>query len=152
MEFLQRSGLQGSGNGGGTDDPAGKNGSNDSRNGAQSGAMGDAQAQTGQQSNAEQSRNANSATSTAPSPATPTEPESEIPDGTSQNALEYLTGGSDQQQSSDSTQDNEDQPGTLSIEELLNAQGVLDATGGVSPPEPKDDPDKDSPQTKSGGS
>lgn len=147
MEFLQKSGLQGSGAGSGTDDPSGKNGSGDTQNVAQGGATGDAQSQSGQQSNTAQSRSANPATS----PATPFEPQTEMPDGTSQNALEYLTGGNDQQQSADDTQAIEDQPGTLSIEELLNARGVIDATGGVSPSDRKEDPDKDDPQTKSGG-
>lgn len=147
MEFLQRSGLQGSGSGGRPGEPAGRNGSNDGQNGTQEGATGGAQAQAGQQRNAAQRRSANPA---SPS-VSPAEPETDIPDGTSQNALEYLTGGNDQQQSPDDTQLIEDQPGTLSIEELLNAQGVLEATGGVSPSVPKDDPDRDDPQANSGG-
>lgn len=147
MEFLQRSGLQGSGSGGRPGEPAGRNGSNDGQNGTQEGANGGAQAQAGQQRNAAQSRSANPASSSV----SPAEPETDIPDGTSQNALEYLTGGNDQQQSPDDTQLIEDQPGTLSIEELLNAQGVIEATGGVSPSAPKDDPDKDDPQGNGGG-
>lgn len=69
----------------------------------------------------------------------PTQPEKESTAGASQNALEYLTGEDPGAIDGDINEDGEEQAeGTLSIEDLLNAQGV----GNSSEIEPATDPDK----------
>jgi len=59
--------------------------------------------------------------------------------GASQNALEYLTGG---QESTTQATKKQNMEGTLTIQDLINAQGVRTATGTGSPA-PVDDPDKE---------
>jgi len=88
---------------------------------AQAGQQADGQEQAGQQNTDEQNRTA----STPPentSPPSPDEPEPDSTAGASQNALEYLM--------RDNT--NSSQEGTLTIEDLMNAQGVRKATSGGS--------------------
>ncbi len=60
----------------------------------------------------------------------PTSPNLRAQQGASQNALEYLTGGNDRT----------DQEGTLTIEDLMNAQGVRNATGAGSQEDPDTTP------------
>jgi len=87
---------------------------------------------------------------------TPTEPDEESTDGTSQNALDYLTGDGDQ--SGEGNPNNEPdttQPaGTLTIQDLLNAQGVGDSTG-TNPtstrPADEQKPDETTPDEDGGG-
>jgi hypothetical protein len=87
--------------------------------------------------------------------ATPVEPEEESTAGASQNALEYLTGEDPRAIDSAIGEAREDQPeGTLSIQDLLNAQGIGDSTnmapvttgsGG------EDQADEDKPEKDGGG-
>ncbi|MDX2451418.1 hypothetical protein, partial [Desulfosarcina sp.] len=71
--------------------------------------------------------------SISPPSATPVssaETEEESTEGASQNALEYLTGEDVQAPGSTDDESNMVQPeGTLTIQDLLNAQGVGDSTG-----------------------
>ena len=63
-------------------------------------------------------------------PVSSTETEEESTAGASQNALEYLTGEDVQAPGSTDDESNTVQPeGTLTIQDLLNAQGVGDSTG-----------------------
>ena len=89
----------------------------------------DGQSQDGQQSEtAEESKESTSPASN--SPASSSEPEEESTAGASQNALEYLTGDSIQAGDGIGTEQDTNQPeGTLSLQDLLNAQGVGDTTG-----------------------
>ena len=89
----------------------------------------DGQAQDGQQT-----ETAEKSVSTAPpastSPISTADPEEESTAGASQNALDYLKGksiqtGEDMNGETDSTQ----QEGTLTIQDLLNAQGISNSTG-----------------------
>jgi hypothetical protein len=83
----------------------------------------DGQEQISQQSTDEQNRTASASSSESIVPPSSDQSESESTAGASQNALEYLTGGNDRT----------DQEGTLTIEDLMNAQGVRNATGAGSP-------------------
>ncbi len=112
----------------------------------------DGQSQDGQQSESEQKP----APTVTPASATPTssaEPEEESTAGASQNALEYLTG--ERAQTPDSTDDESDavQPeGTLTIQDLLNAQGVGNSTGTLPVTAPAEQqPDEDKPDKDGGG-
>ena len=81
------------------------------------------------------------AESAAISPAVPAE---ESVEGTSQNALEYLTGGSAEGQNGNTDTPVTKQPGdTLSIKDLLNAQGVGNPSGTATNPS-DNKPEKDS--------
>ena len=132
MEFLSEKGSQvaqagemnnGEMNNGDTNDGAGESAQNDSQGGEQAQQGSESQNQPG--SNSAEST---TATSTA-------QLENESTTGASQNALEYLTGGQEQ------TSQDETMPlpgrlqGTLSIQDLINAQGVGNT--------PDNDPDKD---------
>ncbi len=90
----------------------------------------DGQEQTGQQSTDEQNRTASASSSESIVPPSSDQSESESTAGASQNALEYLTGGNDRT----------DQEGTLTIEDLMNAQGVRNATGAGSQEDPDTTP------------
>ena len=109
----------------------------DGQENAQAGQQEDGQSQADQQSTDEQNHTA----STAPesiAPPSPDQSESDSTAGASQNALEYLMG--DRNQSS--------QEGTLTVEDLMNAQGVRGATSAGSPSNSADDkeePDKTPP-------
>jgi len=92
----------------------------------------DGQEQTGQQSTDEQNRTASASSSESIVPPSSDQSESESTAGASQNALEYLTGGNDRT----------DQEGTLTIEDLMNAQGVRNATGAGSPSSSERDDDE----------
>jgi hypothetical protein len=85
-------------------------------------------------------------------PASPAEPGEEDTTGTSQNALEYLTGESTQTGDGTGNEPVTNPPeGTLTIQDLLNAQGVGESKDVIplSPDEDskqkldKDKPDKD---------
>jgi hypothetical protein len=128
MEFLQKSGNQ-TGEGS-TGTPAGDNEPGSAQEQAQEKAQ--AQAQSGQQSSNEQQ--AATSESSAQNPSD--EAETESTSGASQNALEYLMGDNSQAQPGD-------QEGTLTIEDLMNAQGVYTVTGGGEKPPDENDPDKD---------
>lgn len=120
LEFLKGNGSQDSKTGEGSSDSS----TGDSGQGDQQG-QGDAEA--GQQSGEEQKRTASAADDGAPlSPAS--ESGSESTTGTSQNALEYLM-GQGSQTGQNIPPDTTSPAGTLSIEDLLKAQGVLNATG-----------------------
>ncbi len=90
---------------------------------AQADRQADGQEQTSQQSTDEQNRTASASSSESIVPPSSDLSESESTVGASQNALEYLTGGNDRT----------DQEGTLTIEDLMNAQGVRNATGAGAP-------------------
>ena len=94
----------------------------------------DGQEQAGQRSTNEQ----NSLVSASPestAPASPDQPESDSTAGASQNALEYLTRGNSRT----------DQEGTLTIEDLMNAQGVRNAGSPSNSANDKEEPDKTPP-------
>ena len=111
---------------------------------AQAGQQADGQEQAGQQSTDEQNRTASASSSESIVPPSSDQSESESTAGASQNALEYLTGGNDRT----------GQEGTLTIEDLMNAQGVRNAAGAGSPSsnvrDDDEDPDKTPPDN--GGS
>ena len=117
MEFLQRQGSQ-LANAGEVNSTtsAGNNGQADTQADGQAGG----QAQTGQQSGDDQNRTASTSSESTTVPS-PDETESDSTAGASQNALEYLMGNTG------------DQQGTLTIEELINAQGIRNATSAGSP-------------------
>ena len=96
----------------------------------------DGQAQADQQSGAGQNRTASTSSESTSSPS-PDESDSDSTAGTSQNALEYLMGNTGDQQD------------TLTIEDLMNAQGVRNATTAGSPSndalDDEEDPDKNPP-------
>jgi hypothetical protein len=123
---------------------------------AQNDNQGESQAQQGSQKQAQSGSNsADSATASATA-----EVESQSTTGASQNALEYLTGGQEQttQATGDSPGTDEGMPlpelpslreqvpanmeGTLTIQDLINAQGVRTVTG-TGETVPVDDPDKE---------
>ena len=108
----------------------------------------DGQSQDGQQSEtAEESKDSTSPASDAP--ASPSEPEEESTAGASQNALEYLT--EDSNQAGDGInpeQDTNQAKGTLSLQDLLNAQGVGD-TSGTDPASTNPDDEQQADETKS---
>jgi hypothetical protein len=97
---------------------------------AQADRQADGQEQTSQQSTDEQNRTASASSSESIVPPSSDLSESESTVGASQNALEYLTGGNDRT----------DQEGTLTIEDLMNAQGVRNATGAGSQEDPDTTP------------
>ena len=159
MEFLQGQGNQvanageansasSDGNNGQADTQAGGQTDGQAQNGqaqsgqAQSGQAQSGQAQDGQQTSDEQSRTASTSAESSPSPS-PDEPESDSTAGASQNALEYLMGNT--------TPTN--QEGTLTIEDLMNAQGIGNATSPGPPPGSANDeenPDKPPPDNSGG--
>ena len=109
---------------------------------AQSGQAQSGQAQDGQQTSDEQARTASASAESSPSPSQD-EPESDSTAGASQNALEYLMGNT--------TPTN--QEGTLTIEDLMNAQGVGNSTSPGLPPGSANDeenPDKPPPDNSGG--
>jgi hypothetical protein len=126
MEFLQGSGNQdGDAGEGNTESSAADNGQ------GQEGS--DTQAQTGQQSEDEQTQHTATPSTTAP-PVSSEDSAASVTEGATQNALEYLMG--DEVQSADTTVDEVqtsesagDPEGILTIEDLLNARGVGDVTG-----------------------
>ena len=72
--------------------------------------------------------------------------EEESTEGAAQNALEYVTGESTPSEDSDSNAEEAGQTdGTLTIQDLLNAQGVGGGATNTTVEKPKDDtdPDKD---------
>ena len=82
------------------------------------------------------------------------EPGEESTEGATQNALEFLKGESVQPSDDMSNDTDEIQPqGTLTIQDLLNAQGVGDTTG-TAPVDPNDKPlpDGDTPDKDRSGS
>jgi len=100
----------------------------------QAGEQADGQAQADQQSTDELNRTANTSTENIAPPSSD-QSESDSTAGASQNALEYLTGGNGRT----------DQEGTLTIEDLINAQGVRGATSADLPPNSasdKEEPDR----------
>jgi hypothetical protein len=104
---------------------------------AQAGQQADGQEQAGQQGTDKQTRTASTSPESTAPPSSD-ESESESTAGASQNALEYLTGGNNRI----------DQEGTLTIEDLMNAQGVLGTTNTGSPSNSvndKEEPDKTPP-------
>jgi len=138
MEFLKGQGNQVANAGeANTASPVSNNGQADAQDDGQSDAQAseqasgqaDSQAQAEQQSADEQNRTA-STSSESTAPPSPDETESDSTEGTSQNALEYLM--------ESSTRTN--QEGTLTIEDLLNAQGVRNATGADSQEDPDTTP------------
>ncbi|MDH4020260.1 MAG: hypothetical protein OEU84_11725 [Xanthomonadales bacterium] len=87
------------------------------------------QSQDGQQAETAEESEENTSP-TMDSSALPSEPEEESTAGASQNALEYLTGDNIQAgDGADPEQDSNQAEGTLSLQDLLNAQGVGDTTG-----------------------
>jgi len=88
----------------------------------------DGQSQDGLQTESEQ-KPASSAPPVSATPVSSIEPEEESTSGASQNALEYLTGESDQSSGSTNDEPTAGQPeGTLTIQDLLNAQGLGNTT------------------------
>ena len=154
MEFLKGQGNQvanageansasSDGNNGQADTQAGGQTDGQAQSGqAQSGQAQSEQAQDGQQTSDEQARTASASAESSSSP-TPDEPESDSTAGASQNALEYLMGNT--------TPTN--QEGTLTIEDLMNAQGVGNSTSPGPPPGSANDeesPDKPPPDNSGG--
>ncbi len=119
LEFLQETGNQNSQAGEGTSESS----TGDS---GQGGQQEQADAQAGQQSSEEQERTASNAPEDQSQISTE-EPESESTTGTSQNAFEYLAGES-ANEGQGAPPDPATPTGTLSIQDLLNAQGLLDGT------------------------
>ena len=144
MEFLKGQGNQlanaGEANGASSD---GNNGQADAQADGQSdGQAQSGQAQDGQQTSDEQNRTASASAESSPSPS-PDEPESDSTAGASQNALEYLMGNTTPTS----------QEGTLTIEDLMNAQGIGNATSTGSPSSSANDeenPDKPPPDNGGG--
>ncbi len=101
---------------------------------AQAGQQADGQEQAGQQSTDNQNRTVSTAPEST-TPASPDQPESDSTAGASQNALEYLTGGNSRT----------DQEGTLTIEDLMNAQGVQNAGSPSNSANDPEEPDKTPP-------
>jgi hypothetical protein len=129
MEFLkgntgQAEGLAESG--------TGQNGASGERNPASSESAGQegeqADSQEGEQAQDSQLAESSDSSVTTSQPGnsipdSPNQPEEESTAGASQNALEYLTGEDPRAEA------REDQPeGTLSIQDLLNAQGIGEST------------------------
>jgi len=144
MEFLQESGnQQGTKAEGSADDSANSSG--------QGTDQGQAEGLADQQSDDEQE----AAVSTLPPSTTENAPDEPSTTGASQNALEYLT-GEDTQRSTGQTMPTDpiERGDTLTIEDLMNAQGV----GGPSPDLPPEkitndqqDPDGNTPDKDGGG-
>ena len=101
---------------------------------AQAGQQADGQEQAGQQSTDNQHRTVSTAPEST-TPASPDQPETDSTAGASQNALEYLTGGNSRT----------DQEGTLTIEDLMNAQGVQNAGSPSNNANDQEEPDKTPP-------
>ena len=148
MEFLMKSGNLG---GNVADQAAGSPGGNTGQTGAQgqsaqaqssqgqSGQQQASQDQVSQQTGAEQAQTSSSAVVPVPTEEPSTA-------GTSQNALEYLTGKEAQNEA--------DPVDTLTIEDLVNAQGVSAQIGvGTSAGNASDteEPDEDTPKKDGGG-
>jgi len=123
------------GNNGQADTQAGGQTDGQAQNGqAQNGQAQNGQAQDGRQTSDEQALTASASAESSSSP-TPDEAESDSTAGASQNALEYLMGNT--------TPTN--QEGTLTIEDLMNAQGIGNSTSPGPPPGSANDeenPDK----------
>ncbi len=126
----------------------------DGQDTAQADVQADGQAQDGQQT-----ETAEKSVSTPPpastSPISTVDAEEESTAGASQNALDYLTGGS--VQTDDGVKDEPDttqQEGTLTIQDLLNAQGTGNSTGTVpasTSPNEIQKPDEAKPDKDGGG-
>ena len=100
----------------------------------------DGQEQTGEQVETTEEP-ASSTPPTSTDPVSPAETEEESTAGASQNALEYLTGESIQTSGSSGNEPDTNQPkDTLTIQDLLNAQGVGDTT--ISIPDDEKQPDE----------
>jgi len=152
---------------GDTDGGSGESGQDDNQAGSQSGAQSGSQGQQGDESQAQ----ADSSPAMSTSARVNTEELTETTADTSQNALEYLTGGQTQTSQADGNSPgdegtDETMPlpelpslrgpasdnieGTLTIQDLINAQGVRNATGTGAPipgansgTAPVDDPTKE---------
>jgi len=146
LEFLKSSGNEGDKAAeSGADSPLADNGPSDEQGDAQE------QSQDGQQSSDEQQAESSTPT-TLTSNNSGNESEGESTSGVSQNALEFLTGESDQTgQGQARPADTSAQRGTLSIKDLINAKGVGNANAPPPPPVKQKDvqtpnpppPDKD---------
>jgi hypothetical protein len=120
----------------------------------QAGSQDDGQAQDGQQTETAQ-KPTPSVIPDNTSPVSSTEPDEESTAGASQNALEYLTGEGVQTGDDMNNEPETSEPeGTLTIQDLLNAQGVGASTGAVpvtSSPGAEQKPDKNKPDKDGGG-
>jgi len=143
MEFLAGS-IDGNSDTGESNSGESNSGESNAGSGTGSDNMGEAQenAQAAQQDSGEQNNTASTSAAQVPT----NEPREESTSGTSQNALQYLTEGNTQ-----GDQPTQQESGTLTIEDLLNARGVRGAAGSSTTPgiridadQPADkDPDKD---------
>ncbi|MFC1701688.1 hypothetical protein ACFL1J_02945 [Pseudomonadota bacterium] len=131
-----------------------EDGQGESRGETQAEGQNDGQAQGGQQTEVEQEQNSRN-TPANPLPASPAESEQESTAGTSQNALEYLTGEVTQTGDVANTELETSQPAdTLTIQDLLNARGVSDSNGEIAvPASPGDEqqPNENKPEKDGGG-
>jgi hypothetical protein len=139
-----------------------QNGQDGAQAESQAGEQGDGQAsgqEQGQSQEGPQTENAQAAATPVPSPeTTPVSspvPEEESTAGASQNALEYLTGETVPATGSTGDEPSTGQPaGTLTIQDLLNAQGVGGTTGAAPAPTipaDKKQADEKAPEKDSGG-
>ena len=126
----------------------------DGQNNAQADGQADGQAQDSQQTETAE-KSVSTASPASTSPISTTDPEEESTAGASQNALDYLTGKTDQ--TGDDLKDEPDitpQEGTLTIQDLLNAQGISNSTGTApasTNPDQEQQPDEIRPDKDGGG-
>ena len=126
----------------------------DGQNNAQADGQADGQAQDSQQTETAE-KSVSTASPASTSPISTTDPEEESTAGASQNALDYLTGKTDQ--TGDDLKDEPDitpQEGTLTIKDLLNAQGISNSTGTApasANPDQEQQPDEIRPDKDGGG-
>jgi len=124
MEFLNKSGNESSNGGGNTTDPT-------------TGNDGQAESKEHNQAGQQTSREKKQIAGTSPGQNPGKNPSEESTSGTSQNALEYLM-----QDDTQSDQSAQQEPDTLTIEELLNARGIRGTSGTGSPSVIRDDEDE----------